>query len=298
MTDRIVSEHADGVALLTVDAPASRNALTLDLSAQLAAAVEAAEQDEEVHAVIVTGTPPAFCAGADLSALGSADETGLRAIYEGFLAVARCSLPTIAAVGGAAVGAGLNLALAADVRLAGPRAKFVARFLELGLHPGGGMTWMMQRIAGPQVAAAMTLFGEPSTPRRRSRRAGARGGRGDLVAAAHEFAAPAVAAPREALLATKAPAEDRLAGRARRRRRRRDRAAAGVAGLAGVRRAARGDADADQVPPLIPAGGPLSRRHGSQRGPGYTRYHRLHVFVGPAQRRDSAAMRSFRTAGV
>jgi enoyl-CoA hydratase len=59
-------------------------------------------------------------------------------------------LPTIAAVGGAAVGAGLNLALAADVRLVGPRAKFVARFLELGLHPGGGMTWMIQHAVGPQ----------------------------------------------------------------------------------------------------------------------------------------------------
>ncbi|VVJ24100.1 Enoyl-CoA hydratase (EC [Amycolatopsis camponoti] len=204
MTDSIVSEHTGGVALLTVDAPGSRNALTLDLSAQLAAAVEAAEQDESIHAVVVTGTPPAFCAGADLAALGRADEAGLRAIYEGFLAVARCALPTIAAVGGAAVGAGLNLALAADVRLAGPRAKFVARFLELGLHPGGGMTWMTQRLAGPQQAAAMTLFGQPLDAD-----AAVRAGlalkvvEGDLIDAALELAAPAVAAPREALLATK-----------------------------------------------------------------------------------------------
>jgi enoyl-CoA hydratase len=204
MTDSIVSEHTGGVALLTVDAPGSRNALTLDLSAQLAAAVEAAERDESVHAVVVTGTPPAFCAGADLSALGSADEAGLRAIYEGFLAVARCALPTIAAVGGAAVGAGLNLALAADVRLAGPRAKFVARFLELGLHPGGGMTWMTQRLAGPQQAAAMTLFGQPLDAEAAVRAGLAlRVVEGDLVAAALELAAPAVAAPREALLATK-----------------------------------------------------------------------------------------------
>ncbi len=204
MTDSIVSEHAGGVALLTVDAPGSRNALTLELSAQLAAAVEAAERDEEVHAVVVTGTPPAFCAGADLSALGRADEAGLRAIYEGFLAVARCALPTIAAVGGAAVGAGLNLALAADVRLAGPQAKFVARFLELGLHPGGGMTWMTQRLAGPQQAAAMTLFGQPLDAEAAVRAGLAlRVVEGDLVAAARELAAPAVAAPREALLATK-----------------------------------------------------------------------------------------------
>jgi enoyl-CoA hydratase len=207
MTDSIVSEHAGGVALLTVDAPSSRNALTLELSAQLAAAVAAAERDESVHAVVVTGTPPAFCAGADLSALGAADEAGLRAIYEGFLAVARCELPTIAAVGGAAVGAGLNLALAADVRLAGPRAKFVARFLELGLHPGGGMTWMTQRLAGPQQAAAMTLFGQPldaeAAVRGRLALRVVEGEHDELVAAARELAAPAVAAPREVLLATK-----------------------------------------------------------------------------------------------
>ncbi|GHG15291.1 MULTISPECIES: enoyl-CoA hydratase [Amycolatopsis] len=207
MTDRIVSEHSGGVALLTVDAPGSRNALTLDLSAQLAAAVEAAERDESVHAVVVTGTPPAFCAGADLAALANADEMGLRAIYEGFLAVARCELPTIAAVGGAAVGAGLNLALAADVRLAGPRAKFVARFLELGLHPGGGMTWMTQRLAGPQQAAAMTLFGQPFDAEAAVRAGLALrvvdGGHDELLAAARELAHPAVAAPREALIATK-----------------------------------------------------------------------------------------------
>jgi enoyl-CoA hydratase len=207
MTERIRAEHADGVAVLTIDAPARRNAITLDLSTQLAAAVAAAERDEAVHAVIVTGTPPAFCAGGDLAELGAADEKGLRAIYDGFLAVARCALPTIAAVGGAAVGAGLNLALAADVRLAGPRAKFVARFLELGLHPGGGNTWMLQQAVGVQVATAMTLFGEVLD-------AGAaatagltlrtvEGDHDDLVAAAIALAKPATEAPRELVLATK-----------------------------------------------------------------------------------------------
>src|SRR5437763_12300764 len=127
MTDRILSEHDGGVAQITIDAPGSRNALTLDLSAALAEAVARAESEETVNAVVITGTPPAFCAGADLSALGQADEAGLRAIYEGFLSVARCTLPTIAAVGGAAVGAGLNLALAADVRPPGPREKVGAR---------------------------------------------------------------------------------------------------------------------------------------------------------------------------
>lgn len=207
MTDRIRSERADGVAVLTIEAPNTRNALTLDLSDQLSAAVTEAERDESVHALVVTGAPPAFCAGADLAHLGAAAETGLRRVYEGFLAVARCELPTIAAVGGAAVGAGLNLALAADVRIAGPRAKFVARFLELGLHPGGGMTWMLQRAVGAQRAAAMTLFGEVLDAEAAAN-AGlvlhtVDGDHDALLDAALAFARPATEAPRELVLATK-----------------------------------------------------------------------------------------------
>jgi enoyl-CoA hydratase len=156
----IVVERRGKVAVVTVSDPERRNALTLELSARLAAAVAEAERDTGVYALVITGAPPAFCAGADLTALGEAREAGLRAIYAGFLAVANCKLPTVAAVGGAAVGAGLNLALAADVRIAGPHARFDARFLRLGIHPGGGMTWMLQRAVGPQRAAAMTLFGE------------------------------------------------------------------------------------------------------------------------------------------
>jgi enoyl-CoA hydratase len=207
MTDSIRAERVGRVAVLTVDAPGSRNALTLDLSAQLTKAVAEAEQDEDVHALVVTGTPPAFCAGADLSALGKAKEDGLRAIYDGFLAVANCTLPTIAAVGGAAVGAGLNLALAADVRLAGPHAKFVARFLELGLHPGGGMTWLIQHAVGRQQAAAMTLFGEVLDAEAAVRAGLAlrlvSGGHDELLAAALTLAAPAAEAPRNLVLATK-----------------------------------------------------------------------------------------------
>jgi enoyl-CoA hydratase len=207
MTDSILAERIGRVAVITVDAPGSRNALTLGLSAQLSKAVTDAERDEDVHAVVITGTPPAFCAGADLSALGEAKEQGLRSIYDGFLAVARCTLPTIAAVGGAAVGAGLNLALAADVRLAGPHAKFIARFLELGLHPGGGMTWMIQHAVGRQRAAAMTLFGEVLDAEAAVRAGLALrlvgGGHGELLEAALALAKPATEAPRELVLATK-----------------------------------------------------------------------------------------------
>jgi enoyl-CoA hydratase len=158
MTTEVRKSIADGVAVLTLSNPHRRNAMNLDLSGKLAAALDAVAADPAIGAVVITGEAPAFCAGGDLSELQGADSARLRAVYAGFLAVADCPLPTVAAVNGAAVGAGLNLALACDVRLAGPRAKFDARFMQLGLHPGGGYTWMIDRALGTQGAKAMTLF--------------------------------------------------------------------------------------------------------------------------------------------
>jgi enoyl-CoA hydratase len=149
-----------GVALVELHQPERRNSLTLPMVEDLCATFDHLEAAAEVRAVVVTGAPPAFCAGADLGQLGDSRETGLRSIYEGFLRVARSPLPTIAAVNGPAVGAGMNLALCCDVRLAARSARFDTRFLRLGLHPGGGHTWMLHRAVGPQAAAAMVLFGE------------------------------------------------------------------------------------------------------------------------------------------
>lgn len=155
--------HA-GVATVTLADAERRNALTLPMVTEILDTFDDLEADPAVGAVIVTGDGPAFCAGADLSHLSSSSEggaeAGLRAIYEGFLRIGRSPLPTLAAVNGAAVGAGMNLALICDVRLAAHRARFDTRFLQLGLHPGGGHTWMSQRIAGPQTVLATVLFGE------------------------------------------------------------------------------------------------------------------------------------------
>ena len=156
---KVRTEVKDGVATVTLDDPERRNALTNDMVSELVQAFGDFEQGDEVRAVVITGAPPAFCAGADLSHLGDAAESGLRQIYEGFLRVAHSPLPTIAAVNGAAVGAGMNLALCCDVRVAAKNAKFDTRFLQLGLHPGGGHTWMLQRAMGPEAARAMVLFG-------------------------------------------------------------------------------------------------------------------------------------------
>lgn len=204
MSDPVLVQVTDRVALITVNDPDRRNAVTAESSAALRTAVEAAEADTDVHAVIVTGAGKAFCAGADLTALGEATEDGLRVIYDGFLAVAQCSLPTIAAVNGPAVGAGLNLALAADVRIAGPTALFDPRFQKLGIHPGGGATWMLQRAIGPQAARAALLFGMRFDAELARRHGLALDVADDPVAAARELAAGPASAPREVVIATKA----------------------------------------------------------------------------------------------
>src|SRR6201991_4030753 len=194
----------DRVALLTVNDPDRRNAVTAEISGALRAAVDAAEANPDVHALIVTGAGKAFCAGADLTALGAATEDGLRTIYDGFLAVANCALPTIAAVNGAAVGAGLNLALATDVRIAGLAALFDPRFQKLGIHPGGGATWMLQRLVGPEVARASLLFGMRFDAEAAVRFGLALQLADDPVAAARELAAGPASAPRDVVLSTKA----------------------------------------------------------------------------------------------
>ena len=152
--------RAGRVAIMTLNDPARRNALNVDMCDGMVAAIDELEADDTVGALVVTGSGSSFCAGADLSQLGSSQRDGLKRIYAGFLRVASCRLPTIAGVNGAAVGAGMNLALACDVRIAGSSARFDTRFLDLGIHPGGGHTWMMRRIVGPQTTAAMVLFGQ------------------------------------------------------------------------------------------------------------------------------------------
>ena len=154
------------VALVTLDDARRRNIISLDLSAELTELMDRFESDPEVKAVVITGAPPAFCSGADVANLGhlsseagSQERSGITGLYEGFLRVFRSSLPTVAAVNGPAVGAGLNLALACDVRVAAESARFDPRFLRIGLHPGGGHVWMLERAVGPQAAAAMMLFG-------------------------------------------------------------------------------------------------------------------------------------------
>jgi enoyl-CoA hydratase len=203
-------EVADGVAVVTLDDPERRNALNLEMVDEIVATFDKLEADESVGAVVVTGAPPAFCAGADLGHLGGSQREGLRSVYEGFLRVGRSPLPTLAAVNGAAVGAGMNLALVCDVRLAARRAKFDTRFLQLGLHPGGGHTWMFHRITGPQAVFATVVFGEVLNGEEAERIGLVWKCVDDdqLLDTAREMAKRAAAAPRELVIKTKASIRD------------------------------------------------------------------------------------------
>ena len=201
----VLYDVSDGIATLTLNNPQERNSMTAEMVSEIVAAMDAAEADADVRVVIVTGTPPAFCAGANLGNLAEATRESLLGIYEGFLRVARSPLPTIAAVNGAAVGAGMNLALGCDVRIAAKSARFDSRFLQLGLHPGGGNTWMQLRIAGMQTTMATVAFGDVLDGES-ALRAGLVWKCVDdaaLIATAREFAAKAAGAPKELLASIK-----------------------------------------------------------------------------------------------
>lgn len=197
----VMVDISEGVATLTLNNPEGRNTLTRPMVEDIVAAMDAIEANPEVGAVMVTGAGPAFCAGANLGNLAEADSESLSDVYEGFLRIARSPLPTLAAVNGAAVGAGMNMALGCDVRIAAKRAKFDTRFLQIGLHPGGGHTWMMQNILGPQATFATVVFGEVLTGEDAEKYGLVWKCFDDdvMLAEAHKIAARAASAPRELL---------------------------------------------------------------------------------------------------
>ena len=206
----VLLDKSDGVGTITLNNPGERNTLTAPMVAEIIAAMNEIEADDKIGAVVVTGAAPAFCAGANLGNLAEATGESLKNIYEGFLRIAYSPLPTLAAVNGAAVGAGMNLALGCDVRVAARRAKFDTRFLQIGIHPGGGHTWMLRRIAGPQAAMATVIFGDILDGAEAERVGLAWKCVDDdkLLDVAHEMAARAASRPRELLKVTKRTIQD------------------------------------------------------------------------------------------
>lgn len=195
------------VATVTLNDPDRRNVFTNEMNEALIPVVADLEADDNVGALVVTGAGPHFSAGGHLDDLLSASSNEeMHAIYSGFLAVAHSSLPTIAAVNGAAVGAGMNCALACDLIIAGESSRFDSRFLQIAIHPGGGHTWRLRNKTDLQTAKAMVLFSEVI----RGPQAKEVGLAWDCVAddeivsRSQELAAKAAAAPKELVARTKA----------------------------------------------------------------------------------------------
>lgn len=167
MPGDITLTRASGVATITLDAPDRRNALTLDMARELVAACDEVDADPAIGAVVIAGGE-FFCAGGDRDTLAAAGRDpaepdawdGIGLVYRSFARVGELQPPTIAAIRGGAVGAGVNLAFATDLRIVGRDAKIISGFLQIGLHPGGGHGVLLGRTGVREGAAAMAMFGE------------------------------------------------------------------------------------------------------------------------------------------
>lgn len=159
----VLTTVQDGVGTITLNRPEARNALSLDMREGLSAAVLQMRDDRQVHTVVITGAGGAFCSGGDISLMleSQLDSVGyrdrMRALHQWFAELVNMEKPVIAAVDGAAFGAGLSLALAADFVIATRRAKFCAVFGRLGLVPDLGAMQLLPRIVGQQKAKELVF---------------------------------------------------------------------------------------------------------------------------------------------
>lgn len=164
---------ANGVVTLTLNRPEMRNPISADdVVAALVAALERMEADPKARVAILTGAGKAFSSGGDINAMkpgGGGLNAGLPARTRGNykrgiqrlpLAFAALEVPVIAAINGPAIGAGLDLACMCDLRIAGESAKFAESFVKLGIIPGDGGAWLLQRVIGFSKAAEMSLTGD------------------------------------------------------------------------------------------------------------------------------------------
>jgi enoyl-CoA hydratase len=161
-----VDRRDDGVVTLTLALPERRNAMTAELTEAWTDALGALAGDRSVRAVVVTGEGSAFCSGGDLSWIGESPDLSVDAIrdrmlpfYRAWLAIRELEVPTIAAVNGHAIGAGLCLALACDLRYAARGATLSAPFTALGMHAGMAATWLLPEAVGLPVARELLFTG-------------------------------------------------------------------------------------------------------------------------------------------
>ncbi len=173
MTDELLLErHADGIVLLTLNDPQRRNAMGDAMTDAWRETISELRRDTGLRCVVVTGAGTAFSSGGDLSLISGSGEAELPKLrdhmldfYRTWLSIRSLEVPTIAAINGAAVGAGLCLALACDLRYAAEDAKLIAPFTKLGIHPGMAATYLLPEVAGLPLAREMLFTGRTVTGR-------------------------------------------------------------------------------------------------------------------------------------
>jgi enoyl-CoA hydratase len=157
VSDLVVADRPTaGVLVLTLNRPGKRNALSADLLTALEAQLRAALDDTGTRAIVLTGTDPAFCAGVDLDGIAA----GVQFPESGVRRLQASPVPVIAAVNGAAITGGLELALACDFRIGSERARFADTHARMGVTPGWGMTSRLPQAVGQAWARQMSLTGE------------------------------------------------------------------------------------------------------------------------------------------
>jgi enoyl-CoA hydratase/carnithine racemase len=211
---RVSTEALENVGLLVFQNP-PHNYATIQLLRDIAEGLERLNNSRAIRAIVLASEGKAFCAGADLlseNGFGGATDDPLREFYAQAMRIFEIGKPIVAAVQGAAIGAGLGLALAADFRVASIEARFSANFVKLGFHPGFALTHTLPRVVGRQRAAQIFLTGA----RYKSEEAFAWGlidrltGPDTLRKAALEFAAEIAENAPLSLLATRATLRGRL----------------------------------------------------------------------------------------
>src|SRR3989440_1508935 len=160
----------DGVGLIQLNRPEKMNAIGALTRQQLGDAIKQAERDDAIRVVVLTGSGRAFCSGADVTemvgdgGMRTPEDVGnvLRNEYMPMLTRLRTMpKPVIAAMNGPAVGIGASYALACDIRIATPEAYLLEAFINIGLAPDGGVSWLLPRLAGTGVAYEMFFTGKP-----------------------------------------------------------------------------------------------------------------------------------------
>lgn len=166
LTHLRMERPSEGVVLLVLDNPDMRNAMSDEMTVSWVSAIDEIAADASVRAVVVTGEGTAFCSGGNTSWIASEPDasvdrlrTRMIAFYRSWLAIRKLEVPTIAAINGAAIGAGLCLPLACDIRYAAVGARLGAPFVKLGMHPGMAGTFLLPNVVGEAAARDLLLTG-------------------------------------------------------------------------------------------------------------------------------------------